>query len=200
MAGASLQSPLGTAGTLSLGGQVSASFFGRETEARRAESVRPMFVEELVRTGVAGVGRLRCELRTLKQEGVFPGCGHASLCRAACQPDSTVMATVDCVDGPKSVSQSVSQHKRRKCTCANRLRWSVRVARLHGSPHRGSCCSRGSFLPHSAGSPPLPTLVCHFLSPARMRPVLLALLHQAFSFFCRYFNQTANAIKVSHRN
>lgn len=42
VAGASPQSPLGTVRTLSLGVQVSACFYGRETEAGRGESVGPI--------------------------------------------------------------------------------------------------------------------------------------------------------------
>lgn len=124
-------------------------------------------MENLVRTGVSGVSRLRRAFRTLKQEGVFSGCGRASLFEADCHSGSTVMATADCVDGPKS--QSVGSAKMEE-TYVKSLKSIVRVARIYGSSHRGGCSSRCSFLPHLAGTlPPLPTLACHFLSPARTR-------------------------------
>ena len=119
------------------------------------------------------------------------------------KPDSTVMA-----DSGLTVSQSVSQsviqsgqQKGRKCSCVQRawkeaFRWLAFVALLLFS----------LLLPSSFGRySPLYALSSVTSSHRRAcipyrSPSPVALLHQSFSFFCRYFNQTANAIKVSHRN
>lgn len=77
------------------------------------------------------------------------------------------------------------------------LRARFRVTRVRGTGGC-SCCF---FLPHSfTGAPPFThSRLSLPLAGAPSFP-LLALLRRPSCFFDRYFNQTTNAIRVSHRN
>lgn len=127
--------------------------FLREGDGGQAGVERPgrLFVENRLGRGVPGV---RCELRTPEQGGVLSGSrpGFPVL-------QLTGLATVL---GEPTVSRVSGNGGNVSTTSLKSL---IGAARVHG------CCSRCSFLPHSAGAPPpSPTLVCHFLPPARTRP------------------------------